>query len=150
MWPVTVAVWDEMSKLTKDLLFMSLDHAVDNAEISEEGFIPFSMRGRSDGRGELTRLVADDLPESVQAGRKMLETVPEGTVAVTLAWDGYATLDGQRTEAVFVEAHEIGLPKSVVLAQRYLRVDGKVQTLGNPILQGETDPLVRSVGVQES
>jgi len=136
--------------LAKDLLFMSLDHGVDNAEISEEGFIPFSMRGRSDGRGELTRFVAEDLPESVQAGRKALENVPEGTVSVTLVWDGYATYEGQRTEAVFVEAHEIGLAKSVVLAQRYLRVDGKVQTLGNPILQGETDPLVRSVGVQES
>ncbi|MFJ7496871.1 hypothetical protein ACIQZB_38150 [Streptomyces sp. NPDC097727] len=146
-----VRVWDEMSDSTKDLLFAALDYAVENAGISEYGFTPFSIRGKSDGTRGLTRFVAgDDLAESVRAGRKALEVVPEGTVAVTLAWDGYTTYEGQRTEAVFVEAHEISLAKSVLLAQRYLRVDGKVETLGNPIVQGETDPLVRAVSVEES
>ncbi|MGW7824712.1 hypothetical protein ACWGLF_43195 [Streptomyces puniciscabiei] len=139
-----MTVWDEMSDSAMDLLFAALDYAVENAEISEYGFTPFSFRDNGDGTRGLTRFVADgDLAESVRAGREALGVAPEGTVAVTLAWDGYMTCEGKRTEAVFVEAHEIGMPKSVVLGQRYLRVDGKVQTLGKPILQGETDPLVR-------
>jgi len=150
MWQVAMTVWEEMSDDSKDLLFISLNHALNNAETSEEGFIPFALRGTGAGRGELTRFVAGDLPVGIEAGRKMLATVPEGTLAVTLAWDGYVTYEDRRTEAVFVEVHESGLPKSLVVVQRYLRADGKVQRLGDPFQYGETDPLVRSVGVQES
>lgn len=85
MWRVTVTVWDEMSDSAMDLLFAALDYA----EISEYGFTPFSFRDNGDGTRGLTRFVVDgDLAESVRAGRAALEIVPEGTVAVTLAWDG--------------------------------------------------------------
>ncbi|MFE1318241.1 hypothetical protein [Kitasatospora phosalacinea] len=141
-----VHAWDGMSDAAKELLFAALDYAVENAEISEDGFVPFAMHDGADGTRGLTRFVAEGQAEGVQAGREALATVPEGTRAVALAWDGYVTYEDRRTEAVFVEAQEVGAAAGVLFLQRYLRVDGKVETLGNPLLHGETDPLVRATG----
>ena len=104
------------------------------------------MLQRSDDTRGLTRFVSDgDLTDGVRAGRAALATVPAGTTAVALAWDGYLTMDGDRSEAVFVEAHEVGMPKSVLLGQRYARSDGTVQPVGNRIFQAETEPLARTM-----
>ncbi|GIF68171.1 hypothetical protein Ais01nite_62060 [Asanoa ishikariensis] len=140
-----MTVLDDMSESSLDLLFAALDYALENAAIAPEGFVPFAFLDRADGSRDLTRFVADgDLTDSVNAGRAALATVPAGTTAVALAWDGYLTVDGNRSEAVFVEAHQVGLAKSALLSQRYARTDDTVEPMGNPALQGETDPLART------
>jgi hypothetical protein len=140
-----MTVLDDLSESTTDLLFAALDYAMENAALAPQGFVPFALLQRSDTRG-LSRFVSDgDLTDSVRAGRAALATVPAGTTAVALAWDGYLTMDGNRSEAVFVEAHELGMPKSVLLGQRYARSDATVQPVGNPIFQAETEPLARTI-----
>ncbi|MEV4534830.1 hypothetical protein AB0J82_13470 [Asanoa sp. NPDC049518] len=136
-------VWDEMSEASKDLLFAALDYALENAAIAPEGFVPFAFLDRADGTRGLTRFVAGE--DSVGAGRAALATVPTGTTAVALAWDGYLRVDGDRVEAVFVEAHQVGLARSVLLSQRYARTDDTVEPVGNPTVQAETDPLARTI-----
>jgi hypothetical protein len=61
---------------------------------------------------------------------------------VALAWDGYYTHDGQRSEAVFVEAYEVGQDKGLLLAQPYTREANGPTVQGNPRLIGEPEPLV--------
>lgn len=140
-----MTIWDETADSTKELVFTALDYALENAQQSEQPFTPFSFARREDGTATLTRFTVDpttDIPETLDAAREHLQTADPGTTAVTLAYDGYTTYEGQRTEAVFIEAHQLGLERALVLAQRYLRADGEVQALGDPLLQAEVAPLV--------
>ena len=145
-----MTIWDETADDTKELVFTSLDYALENAQISEQPFTPFSFALHKDGTATLTRFPADvatDVPETLEAAREHLQTADPTTVAITLAYDGYTTYEGQRTEAVFIEAHQLNLTRTLVLAQRYLRTTpGEVQPLGDPLLQAELPPLVLRVG----
>lgn len=144
-----MTIWDETTDSTKELVFTALDYALENAQISEEPFTPFSFARHEDGTTTLSRFAVgptSDVPETIDAAREYLQTAEPTTTAVTLAYDGYTTYEGTRTEAVFVEAHQLGLPRAIVLTQRYLRTDGEIEALGNPMLQAELEPLVLRVG----
>lgn len=139
-----MTAFDDISSASTDLIFAALDYAVENAEIAEEGFTPFAFLQSPGGRG-LTRFVSGDgadLADSLAAGREALRVVEAEVTCVALAWDGYHTLDGRRSESVFVEGYEIGQDRGVLLAQRYSRESGTLRTDGNPILIGEPAPLV--------
>jgi len=147
-----VTIWDETADSTKELVFTALDYALENAQLSDQPFTPFSFARREDGTATLTRFAVDpgtDVPETLEAARDYLATAEPGTTAITLAYDGYTTYEGERTEAVFVEAHQLDLDRALVLAQRYVRTAGEVEPLGNPMLQAELDPLVVRVGERE-
>lgn len=57
-----------------------------------------------------------------------------------LCWD--STLEGERTDAVFVEGYELGRPAGVLLAGRYERHCGGVSRVEVPLLREEPEPLV--------
>ena len=146
-----MTIWDETTDSTKELVFTALDYALENAQLSDQPFTPFSFARREDGTATLTRFAVSpgaDVPETIDAAREYLATVEAGTTAITLAYDGYTTYEGERTEAVFVEAHQLDLDRALILAQRYLRTDGELQPLGDPMLQAEVAPLV--LGVEAS
>jgi len=138
-----VTVLDEMTPAAVKVVFDALDHAMENAAEDERGFHPFAILVTHDGKRSMTRFVSGDPTDGVDAGRAALADSPDGTAAVALAWDGYLTVDGERTEAVFVESYEVGLTRSVLVAQRYERVDGALSALGDPVLHDETEPMVR-------
>lgn len=147
-----MTIWDETADSTKELVFTALDYALENAQLSDQPFTPFSFARREDGTATLARFAVApgaDVPETLDAARDYLATAEPGTTAITLAYDGYTTYEGERTEAVFIEAHQVDLDRALVLAQRYVRTDGEVQPLGNPMLQAEVDPLVVRFGEQE-
>jgi hypothetical protein len=61
-----------------------------------------------------------------------------------VAWDGYLTVEGERTDAVFVEAYEAGAESSTLLAQSYKavgRIRKKIELVGNAAFVGRGDPL---------
>ena len=62
---------------------------------------------------------------------------------VAIAYDGFVTVEGERSDAVLVEAHERGQPASVVVLQRYRprALLKKFAVIGNPALAGEGEPL---------
>ncbi|MFG1994183.1 hypothetical protein ACGFJ7_29845 [Actinoplanes sp. NPDC048988] len=141
-----MTVLDEMSPASADLIFAALDYAVENAGLSDEGFTPFAFSDSPKGRG-LTRFLAGqgaNLQECLAAGRTALRVVEHDVTCVALAWDGYYTHEGRRSEAVFVEGYQIGHDRGVLLAQRYTRHDGALSMEGNPVLIDEPVPLVQS------
>jgi hypothetical protein len=138
---------DDLSPASADVIFEALDYAVENAGISEQGFTPFAFLDSAEGR-QLLRFVAgdgNDLAGSLAAGRESLQVVEPDVTCVALAWDGFLTYQGQRSEAVFVEGCEMGRDKGVLLAQRYVREEGQVVTQGNPVLVNQPAPLARHV-----
>lgn len=139
----------EFEHLTEDVtgfVFEAIDLGLRYAELVPAGFLPFARTMASDGALELWRLLDDeDDPThegSLALGREKLREVDPTTRCVSLTWDGYLTLEDYRTEAVYVEAYQLGQPAGVLLAQRYDRSNGEIGLLGNPVLLDDPDPLV--------
>jgi hypothetical protein len=123
-----------------DLVFTALDHAV--GSVAEGGpLIPFAVTEGAEGR-KLARFVAERL-EDAQAQARLALKADADASRVALAYDGYLTVEGERTDAVFVEAQERG-QDAVAFAQRY-GAGGrfrKFATIGNAAFLGPADPLL--------
>ena len=124
-----------------DLVFAALDHGIGSVEDGGP-LIPFVLAETAGGR-ELTRFAAETLEEGVAQARQHAGASAADRVAV--AYDGYLTVEGERSDAIFVEAQERTAPSSVVFAQRY-RPGGRLRkfaTVGNAAFAGEGDGLFR-------
>jgi hypothetical protein len=123
-----------------DLAFFALDHAVDS--VSGGGpLVPFALTEDEDGR-DLTRFAADSLEEG-QANAREYVRAAANAVRVAIAFDGYLTVEAERSDAVFVEAQERGKESGVILAQRY-RPPSRLRrfaTIGNPVHVGHASLL---------
>ncbi|WP_431927769.1 hypothetical protein [Amycolatopsis tucumanensis] len=121
-------------------LFDAIDFAVENAETTESGFVPFVLAVMPDGEKVATRYVDSEenftVEGSVALARQDLAAADPVPRHVALAWDGFLTLDEDRTEAVFVDAYEQGRPEGVRFAQRYYRTSSGLEMIGNPLLLG--------------
>jgi hypothetical protein len=123
------------------LAFFALEHAVESVVASGGPLVPFAVI-ETGGNRSLSRFVGD--LEAGQAQAREAVKTAEGADRAAVAWDGYLTHEGERTDAVFVEASETGDPESVVLAQRYVssgRLRKKIETVGNPALVKRGAPL---------
>lgn len=124
-----------------DFGLFALDHATDSVLASGGPLVPFAVL-EVDGERALHRFPGD-LELGQQAARELV-TSQEGMERAAVAWDGYLTVNGERTDAVFVEASEVGDPESVVLAQRYRssgRLKKKLESVGNAALVERRTPL---------
>ena len=123
-----------------DLIFVALDHGVDS--VSGGGpLVPFALTEAPDGR-TLTRFHAGELEVGVAQAREHARDVPEATL-IAIAYDGYLTVEDERSDAIFVEGQERGTASSVVFAQRY-KPGGRLRkfsTIGNPAYVGSGDGL---------
>ncbi|MBO9627698.1 MAG: hypothetical protein J7484_15155 [Microbacterium sp.] len=127
-----------------DLAFLALDHGIGSIDGGRDALIPFAIVESAEGRA-LNRFMAGTLEDSVAQGRVNLLLTP-GLVLAVLAWDGFLTIDGQRSDAIFGEVYERGGEQSFVFAQRYRRTGllrKRVERVGNVVLAGAGDPLFR-------
>jgi len=123
-----------------ELVFAALDHGIDS--VREGGpLIPFVLAESAEGR-DLTRFASETLEEGHAQARRHAGS--SGADRVAVAYDGYLTVEGERSDAVFVEAQERGTEASVVFAQRY-RPGGRLRrfsTIGNAAFAGDGEGLL--------
>lgn len=128
-----------MSSDLVDFAVDGLDHAAESVIASGGPLTPFCRTEGVDGRRQQTRCVAETLEEGLEAAREKVRQ-STGMQWALVAWDGYLTLDGTRTDAVFVEASDAGNSQSIILAQRYV-AGTTVHRLGGVVLAGRGEPL---------
>jgi len=136
-----MATFDDLDETSEALLFQARDYGLENAGIAADGFVPFAMVAHDDGQRKLLRFVADGHDEAVVQARNKLSTVDDDVHCVALTWDGYLTVEGKRSAAVFVEAFELGRPAGVLIAQRYKRKRKRIEQVGNAALCDHPAPL---------
>lgn len=104
-----------VSERFAELVFWALDYGIECVSTGET-LIPFAAV-LVDGQRQLRRLLA----EGPEAAERMLDRLltQEPIEAYAYAYDGYVTLEGERSDAVFVEGAERG----VLFAQRYRPAD---------------------------
>ena len=90
---------------------------------------------------ELTRFVSDTLEEGREHANA--HAAESNADRVGVVYDGYLTVEGERSDAIFVEAQERGATSSVIFAQRYRpgRRFKKFNTIGNAAFVGEGEGL---------
>lgn len=117
-----------------ELVFAALDHGTGSVENAEAGpLIPFVMTRGPDGP-KLVRFVGTDYGQDRERALAHGRTGDHGHWAV--AWDGFLTLQGTRTDAIFVQAAAVGSPE-VLFAWRYDRgPEGTLRRIGNPAFLG--------------
>jgi hypothetical protein len=129
----------EPSQEVLALADFALRHAVTSVVPAGGPLIPFAIVENAEGRRALNRFVGD-LFEAQQHARHQVRSAP-GVVRAAIAWDGYLTGDGQRQDAVFVEASDRGMP-SIIVAHGYRDVPDAAEAVGNPVLVDRSDPLL--------
>lgn len=138
--------FENLGEAAGEFVFQTIDIGMEQAEVSD--FTPFVTMLAADGGTVVCRMDVEQGEysgeEAVEYCRAHLRTVdPSAVNAVAVIWDGYLTLDDDRTEAVFVEGYELGRPVGVLMAQRYERTTGELTRIGNPVLLShEPEPLV--------
>jgi hypothetical protein len=116
----------------------ALDHAAGSVVDSGGPLVPFVLT-EVRGQRKIDRFAMGRYEEAVQVARIHLHAQAAGGLdAAVVAWDGYVTVEGRRTDAVFVEASAVGEAESVVMAQRYEKrgLRRKVSTVGDAALVG--------------
>lgn len=119
----------------------ALDHAADSVLDSGGPLIPFALL-EVNGERSLARFVGE-LEDGQRRARDAVSSTPDASLGA-VAWDGYLTINGERTDAVFVEASAAGAEASVILAQRYAqvgRVRKRFERVGNAAKVGAGSPL---------
>jgi len=103
-----------------DFIVTLLARATDDVLSTARPLVGFGMVESAEGERSLKRVAAGGLEESQMQARRV---VAADTLAIRagVAWDGYFTLEGDRTDAVYVEVSERGADTSFVFAQRYGR-----------------------------
>ncbi|MFS0700720.1 DUF3806 domain-containing protein [Cellulomonas sp. 179-A 4D5 NHS] len=119
----------EASPEVEALASFALAHAVHSIVPEGGPLVPFCLLEDADGGRSLHRFVGE-LGESVERARDHVRA--SGAVRAAVAWDGYLTADGSRTDALFVEASDAGRA-SVLRAQRYAPVPGRTAPVGEPV-----------------
>ena len=98
-------------------------HAVDSVR-GGGPLVPFAVTEDAEGR-KMNRFLMETLEDGQEAARQHVRETAAARVAV--AYDGYLTLDGSRSDAVFVEVCERGAETGLVFAQRYRPASSKLR-----------------------
>lgn len=124
------------------LASVAMGHAIDSLP-PRGALMPFALVEGPNGR-QLHRAVADRLEEMVAGARHIVATAGNLTRAVVV-WDGYLTVEGRRTDAIFVEAYEGGAAGGILIGQPYgstgLLKKKKVPLGGGGIVARDRPPL---------
>jgi hypothetical protein len=131
-----------MSETTTAFARFVLSHAADSVVPGGGPLVPFAMTRMPDGLGDLHRFAGD-----LEIGQEMARTYVRDAVGIAqgaVAWDGYVSGEGQRMDAVMVEAFGGGEAESLIIAQRYRRcglLRRRWETYGEPVALGNGKPL---------
>lgn len=99
-----------------DLVNEAMDLGIASAK--EGGITPFVLI-KSGEKEKLIRYVADTFEESVAKAKIALSTAHRTQEFRVLVYDGYITVDGERSDAVLIEGQEIANDYAVCWAARY-------------------------------
>jgi hypothetical protein len=123
--------------LLNDVMFMALDHGISSIADGTGPLIPFVITENKSGERTLKRFVSERVEEGVDTAKSHVDQLRGGIVRYAIAWDGYATVQGKKWDAVLVEAGDCNSDSAYLMIQRYERkgwLRKKNVPHGNPAL----------------
>lgn len=120
-----------------ELAFLALDHGIES--VRDGGPLTPFLVAEIDGERKLERFDADTLEEALGRAETAADALPFSAAAYAVAHDGFVTVEGERTDAILVEAAERASERALVFAQRYRpkKLLRKATPIGNAALVGD-------------
>ena len=121
-----------------DFFFLAIDHGFNSIEDGDGPLIAFAMLLGTDGKRSLQRFVTEKLEDGAVKAREFVAANQHEFQMYAIAWDGFVTLEGKRSDAILVEAADRAEEIAVLFSQRYvpgkrgLLKKVKAQRIGNP------------------
>lgn len=132
----------DINKITQeysDFIFLGLDHGINSIRDGGGPLVTFVMT-KTDDQKQLTRILTDRVEDGpIEAEKLIIAMNPKPKLAL-IVYDGYATVGGERNDAIIVRTFDISEEDGLVLAQRYIanvNLPG-VQVYGNSVLMGQS------------
>jgi hypothetical protein len=124
-----------------DLAFTALDHGIASVE-GGGPLIPFAMLIQRDQK-ILRRFVAEEISQGIEEAKRFVGS-ETGVTSYAIAYDTFLTIEGNKFDAIMVEAAEQGQDLGHLFAQRYLPTtpDQPFQVIGNATYLGRTEQLL--------
>ena len=116
---------------------------VASAREAKRPIIPFLV-AQSGPYRKRRPLVARPSEGTTVAGRRLAAEQGSDVDCVVFAYDGFVTTSEGRSDAILVEAHERGMSRTLIFAQRYRRrtLLREFSTVGNPLLFAACEPFL--------
>jgi hypothetical protein len=135
-------------------IWEAVGHGMQMIQASGGPLNPFMFQWKGEARTQKV-LMGESMEDSVAMGKELARDVSEDVDGCVIAWDGYVTIAGERSDALFFQAYERGDKASHVLVQRYepspeayFRVKGNVALIEHeaPLFGREAPGGSRTVG----
>lgn len=122
----------------------AVEHGMDMIQVSGGPLRPFLFQWRGKERKQSV-LMGESMEDSVAMGKEIARDADERVDGCVLAWDGYVTIAGARSDALSFQAYERGDTVSHLLVQRYEPSPARhFRARGNVALIGQEAPLFTS------
>jgi hypothetical protein len=109
---------DTLDNRLADLVDRALSHAIDSIRDAGGPLIPFVLTETGDER-TIHRFAKDTLEASAAEAHDFVRSRNEALERAVIAWDGFVTIDGTRSDAILALAYDKHQPETYLFAQRY-------------------------------
>lgn len=138
---------NNISQEYSDFIFLGLDHAINSIKDGGGPLVAFVMT-KTDDKKQLNRILTDRLEDAPIEAEEFLKTLRPIPKLALIAYDGYATVQGERNDAIIVRSFDISEDDGLIFAQRYIQKEQGVgiDAYGNSALMGYEPNLLKSDG----
>jgi hypothetical protein len=138
---------NKISQEYSDFIFLGLDHGINS--IADDGgpLVAFVMTKTGDTK-QLNRILTDRMEDAPNEAEIFLKAISPKPKLALIAYDGYATVQGERNDAIIVRSFDISEEDGLIFAQRYLpkKEGAGIEPYGNSALVGYEPNLLRLTG----
>lgn len=107
-------------------------------EQSGEAFTPF-LKIKTVSGGDATHvLMASDIQEAFDSADQVIGQQKKDVHLYGLIWDGYVTMDDEKTDCLFIELGELEEEASILIQRYVVDEENKVKAKGDPLLGKKT------------
>lgn len=127
-------------------VFNGIQKSVENARKSSEPIVPFVLT-RKRGEQKIQRFNSDDYQEAVDMAIEYLAQIQPKPDFAVIAYNGILTIEGRKSDALYIKGYDKKEQKGLVFAQRYQPVTDELefQVIGNPALVGKEENILRQI-----
>ncbi|NII28537.1 hypothetical protein HB364_25865 [Pseudoflavitalea sp. X16] len=136
---------NKISQEYTDFIFLGLDHGINSIRDGGGPLVAFVMAKMGDQKS-LTRILTERLENAPAEAEKLLKDLNPRPRLALIAYDGYATVKGERNDAIIVRSFDISEEDGLVFAQRYIPKDvgPGIEPYGNAALMGIEPNILRN------
>jgi len=135
---------NNISEEFMEFIFLGLDHGIESIKDGGGPLVPFVMTKTNEEKN-LSRILTDTLEDGVREAENLVKQLNPKPKLALIAFDGYATIDSKRYDAIIVRSFDSSEADGLIFAQRYVpkEIGIGINPMGNSALVGYEPNLLK-------